>query len=145
MSSSSSTNPFSRFLRGRLDPGAARTAEAEAFVGLWDELETFVIAVYRQAGAGPAEELQWQRLRAGLKQCYPKLEVFLGPHWRAARRSGEPLAEDPFLGLLDLERASEIVGNWPAMQTLPPAREALNTWLLSQGQARAKDDSENGL
>ena len=54
----------------------------------------------------------------------------LEAHWRQVREAGEPCDVDPFLRLLIVRTAGEFVGNWEALQALPPAREAINRLLL---------------
>ena len=127
----SSVNPYSRFLRGRVQ---RRRAEAAALLDAWDRLETLVIGVYRLGRAGEAEELELRAIRAWMQANYRRYAAELEPHWRAVQAGGEPMQVDPFRALWETPAAARWVGDWSSMQRLPAAREALNRWLLALGE-----------
>jgi hypothetical protein len=118
-------NPFSRFLR-QWSPDEG----LDQFVVRWDELEALVIRVYKQSAARPEDEAAYATLRPWIREQYQAFRSVLAPHWRAALVGGQPAKEDPFLHLLRPEKAAAYIDNWPAMQNLPAAREALNRVLL---------------
>lgn len=121
-------NPFSRFLSSKSDdPSFAE------FVEYWDALEALVIRVYKRQGATPADLAKHREIRAWLSAHYPIWREGLRPYWREALVAGRPAAHDPFGFLLAVERADGFVDNWPAMQTLPAAREAINRRLTESG------------
>ena len=101
------------------------------FVSHWDELEALVINIYRMNDAAAEDEEGHQRLRDRLRTDYPHWQNALQAHWQGTRVGGEFIREDPFLKILAVQDASAFAGNWGAMQTLPAAREALNSLLLS--------------
>jgi len=106
-----------------------------AFIQGWDALEALVIRVYKGKSAGEADREEHDTLRAALLQSYSRWQPVLDPHWRQARLAGELAREDPFRFLLQVEEAAGFVGNWTAMQSLPAAREALNSYLLERIEA----------
>ncbi len=120
-------NPVTRRLVDQL--GERRIAR---FVARWDALEALVIRVYREKAASPHDETAYARLRRWLHRRYAGRQDALRPYWQAATINDRPLTEDPFLCLLAVERAAGFVDNWPAMQTLPAARQALNEWLVDR-------------
>lgn len=102
------------------------------FVHHWDELEALVIRVYKGARSTPEDEKQYRRLRRVLGRALPRYEDELALYWPQATVGGRPARDDPFRKLTSYEVALHFVGNWPAMQRLPAARQALNEWLLDQ-------------
>lgn len=129
----STANPFTRALRRRRVPARDPVAGAlDSFIEHWDALEALVIAVYRAGRADAADEAAWARLRAWLGRHYPDLEPALAAQWPGLRSGGRPLAEDPFRALIAIPRATALVGNRPALELLPAAREALNRHLLAR-------------
>ncbi len=124
-------NPFTQSLARTLaDP------TLDSFVDKWDALEALVVRVYRGGAAAPADEAEWADLRPALAAAYPVWSPALAPHWPQTRAGGRPVTADPFFRLLAFARASDIVGDWAAMQTLPAAREALNRMLVARIGAR---------
>ena len=105
--------------------------EIAEFVARWDELEELVIAVYRVEAALPRDEDGYRRLQEWLKTHYPHWQAALRPYWERTRVAGNVTRKDPFAGLIEADHARDFVGNWPAMQTLPAARQALNEWLMN--------------
>jgi hypothetical protein len=133
---SEASNPYTRWLRSVTAPpggpaGATSAQAADAFIADWDRLERLVIDVYRRGEADGQDEAEWQWLRGALAGRHEA--AALAPHWRGVLAGGEALAADPFLDLLALPRAADLVDNRRAMQLLPAAREALNRWLLALG------------
>ncbi len=125
-----SSNPFTRFLRGRLGSGVDRD-RADAFVEVWDRLELLVIGVYRAGRASDEDERELAAIRAWMEERYPGYEADLEPYREGVEAAGRPLDADPFRALWERQSAASLVGDWAAMQCLPAARETLNRWLLS--------------
>jgi hypothetical protein len=122
------TNPFSKFLLSLLP--ANRQAQVDALIDCWDALESLVIRVYQQGYVAPADMEEYAELRSWLQAHYPVHEATLRRHWPATLEAGHPPASDPFVRLFTPTSAEAFVGNWPALQALPAAREALNRYLL---------------
>lgn len=101
------------------------------FVSHWDSLEGLVVNVYRTNYATTEDEAEYQLLRSWLDRHYPDWQDALRPHWQGTLIAGEAVREDPYKKLLAFENARNIAGSWGAMRTLPAAREALNSLLLS--------------
>ncbi len=120
-------NPFSRFLRQW-----SGDEHFDQFVARWDRLEALVIRVYKQGAARPEDEADYAALRPWLRAHYATYQATLEPLWRDTLVGGQPAGEDPFLRLLHPEQAAGFIGDWPAMQHLPAAREALNRVLLAE-------------
>ncbi len=117
-------NPFTRFLSRHLhDPSLTD------FIAHWDRLERLIIAVYKRQQALPADEAEWSAIRPWLLTHYPRWQPALAAFWPQTRAGGQPTAADPFAALLAPDRAATFIHNWPALQTLPAAREALNQLL----------------
>lgn len=123
-----SGNLFSQFLRSLLP--ADRQVQVEAFVERWDALEELVIRVYQQGEATPADEAVYAELKQWFEVHYPELAGPLRRHWPETTEAGHRPTTDPFQRLFSPESATVFVDNWPAMQALPAAREALNRYLL---------------
>lgn len=120
-------NPFTQSLIVRIgDPHLAE------FVRHWDALEALIVRVYRSGRLSPADQREHRRLRDWLRRNYRQWRRGLGPHWRRTRIAGQATASDPFESLLDPRSPASFIDNWPAMQTLPAAREALNQLLLDR-------------
>jgi hypothetical protein len=98
----------------------------------WDKLEALVIRVFKGKTASPGDLDEYRHLRAWLLDNYMLWEESLEPYWRASSAGGEPVQADPFRMILSTPGASGFVRNWKAMQTLPAAREALNSFMLDQ-------------
>lgn len=122
-------NPFTRFLRSQ--ERRAEPAGFATFVEAWDALEALVIHVYRAGSADAATEAAYRQLKSFLVSAYPHWAATLAPYWRDALEAGQPVPADPFARLLATPSATVFVGNFAAMQTLPPAREAINRYLLT--------------
>lgn len=101
------------------------------FVLYWDRLESLVVNVYRTNYATVEDEAEYQHLKNWIEGHYPDWQEALRPCWQGARIAGESVREDPYKKLLAFENATDITGSWSAMRTLPAAREALNSLLLS--------------
>lgn len=102
------------------------------FIERWDALEALVIRVYKGARATPVDERLYKRLRPELRTKLRRYGPELDQYWPKATVGGKLAKHNPFLTLLRAEHPSVFVGNWPAMQMLPAARQALNEWLLDQ-------------
>lgn len=118
-------NPVTRALARRLEDDHLR-----AFIAHWDALEVLVIRVFRVKEATPEDEAEYRRLRSWLQENYPRWQEALRPHWQQAMMAGEVAQEDPFARVMAASQARDFVGNWPAMQALPAAREAINRLLV---------------
>jgi hypothetical protein len=101
------------------------------FVSHWDELEALVIGIYRANFAAEADHENYRRLKDWLSRRYPGWQAALRSHWQGVRIEGEIIQADPFLKILAIDDAGAFAGDWRAMQTLPAAREALNSLLIS--------------
>ena len=120
-------NPVTRALLKKIDhPGLQAFAEA------WDELEVLMVDVYKANGADAAQQAEFADIRRRLAASYPAWQAALEPHWRATTIKGQSLNADPFHALINLDSAEAIVNNWSGMQTLPAAREALNSMLVER-------------
>lgn len=120
-------NRFTQFLQQWLPPDDGRPL----LIAHLDALEALVIRVYKGGAATPADEVEYNNLRAWLAANYPRWQEALEPHWQQSRVAGRPAAEDPVLRLLGAETAAGFVGDWGAMQNLPAVREALNRFILA--------------
>ena len=120
-------NPVTQALLAQLDDPAL-----ENFIVNWDALEELLIDVYKAGSADLKQVAAYTRLRANLERSYPAFEGELAPHWRAARIKGQALEADPFRTLIAPAALEEFIGNWPALQTLPAVREALNEMLVAR-------------
>lgn len=125
-------NPFTRhLLRQSARPDLAALAEA------WDAVEALVVRVYRGGSAGPGDETEYRKLQSALRIELARWRGELGPLWRSATIGGTPAEHDPFDVVLDRPSAAAFVDDWPAMQTLPAARQALNSLILQpRGESR---------
>ncbi len=118
-------NPYTQHLLSHLDD--PRLSE---FIARWDSYESTMIDIFRAGQASAAKKQEHQELRVWLRAHYPDFQASLQPYWQGKKIGGRPTATDPFAWLLSIERATDLIDNWPAMQTLPAAREALNEFLL---------------
>lgn len=117
-------NPFTRHLLER-----SGRPELGPFVEAWDAMESMVIRVYRGGAAGPEDETEYYALRQGLRRHLEVWGAALEGLWPAATVAGQPAERNPFEEILGRPAASAFVGDWGAMQTLPAARQALNSFL----------------
>lgn len=124
-------NPYTQSLLVELDD-----SELAEWVARWDELESLVVEVYCTKRVGGQQAERYPRLRRQLREEYPRWQKRLAPYWRGLKAGGEVVEQDPFRALFAPERASAFSEDWRAMQTLPAAREALNSYLLE----RLKDE-----
>ncbi len=122
-------NPFTRFIRAQSEDRIP--TNFRAFVDHWDRLEALIINVYRQNSVDEETEGAYDELRSWLRAHYPAIAPALTPYWRNAREAGSLPATDPFERLFAPESAWAFVGTRAYMQALPPAREAINTYLLT--------------
>lgn len=102
------------------------------FVEQWDELEALVIRVYKTARATPDDLKLYARLKPALLKQLDRYGAALDAYWPEATVGGKPAARSPFDVLMGHSTAADFVGNWPAMQHLPAARQAINEWLLDK-------------
>lgn len=119
-------NPFTRSLTAGL-----RNAKLAGFVQQWDALEQLVIRVVRAKNASREDEREWTVTREWLVGELPAWSMLFAEHWQGRLIGGEPAQSDPFAALIAYEEARQFVGNQPAMQTLPAAREALNLAIVA--------------
>ena len=123
-------NPYTQSLLARLKARPpAILGEIEEFIRYWDILEELVIRVFKGKSASAEDEAEHQEIRSWLLENYPHWQRHLEPFWRSATINGELAREDPFALVLAIPQASGFVKNWPAMQNLPAAREAINDLL----------------
>jgi hypothetical protein len=101
------------------------------FIYHWDDLEALVINIYKTNYTAAEDHHAYRHLREWLSRHYPRWKAALQPYWQEVHSAGQILQVDPFLEILAVEDASEFAESWVAMQTLPAAREALNSLLLS--------------
>jgi hypothetical protein len=101
------------------------------FVQMWDQFEELVIQVFRSKQASPEAAETYRQVRQDLLLLYPSWQPALAPHWQQSRVKGQASLQDPFTRLLAYQAAADFIGDWPALKHLPPAREALNNYLLS--------------
>lgn len=123
-------NKFTHFLQQWLQPDESLSPLVDHLGGL----EALVIRVYKGNAATPADEAEYGKLRPWLEANYPRWQDALRPHWQQSLVAGRPPAADPVLRLIQAEQASDFVGDWQAMQTLPAVREALNRLILAEKQ-----------
>lgn len=114
-----------------------RDEALEGFIQSWDRLEELVIRVYKRGRVTEEDQAEFNELRAILQASYPDLAPSLEPAWRKALVGGEPAREDPFLFLISTQDAFGFIDHWKAMQTLPAAREAINTYLIEKIERKA--------
>jgi len=117
-------NPFTRHLLER-----SGRPELEPFVEAWDAMESMVIRIYRAGVAGPEDETEYFALQRVLRRHLGVWGAALEGLWRAATVAGQPAERNPFEEILGRPTASAFVGDWGAMQTLPAARQSLNSFL----------------
>ncbi len=122
-------NPFTRFLSQWSADG-----RFQQFIAYWDALELVVVQVYRQRMSVAEAQPEYARVWPWLRQHYGTWADELRPFWQITKAAGAPTAIDPFQLLLDISHPQAILDNWPAMQHLPAAREALNQYILSHSQ-----------
>jgi hypothetical protein len=119
------SNPFTRSIAAAL-----RERRLREFITAWDPIEALVVRVYRGKAALPSDEQEYAALRPRALDAHAHLRDALARHWPTTKVAGAFAVEDPFAALLRRETAAAFVGDWPAMQALPAAREALNKVVL---------------
>ncbi|MCX6017134.1 MAG: hypothetical protein NTZ50_01295 [Chloroflexi bacterium] len=119
------SNPFTRSIAVALHERRLRE-----FITHWDVIEALVVRVYRGDAATTADEVEYAAVRPHALATHTQLRTALEPHWRTAKVAGVLATEDPFVVMLRHEAAADFLGDWPAMQALPAAREALNKLVL---------------
>lgn len=134
-----SANPVTDILLAQIDDGPLRR-----WVERWDELEKLAIEIYRRQRVGWWDKRRYRRLRSRLKFEYRGWRDQLTPYWQRQTAGGKPRLADPFISLLTIERAEDLVDNWQALQLLPAAREALNDYLVSRLESSGRTDSQAG-
>jgi hypothetical protein len=120
-------NTFTRAILKQIDYPALRE-----FVVHWDALEFLVIRVFRAKTASQDNQVEYQQLRSWLSSHYSRWQFFLLPYWKQSLVAGEVAGQDPFKFLLSDPSSEWFAGNWPAMQHLLAAREALNQFLIDR-------------
>jgi hypothetical protein len=121
------SNPVTRAITRAL-----RSRQLRAFVEHCDQLEALVLAVYRAKAASSADHVRYAEIKRWFDTYYGMLAPQLEAHWRASRIGQAAVEHDPFRMLTSHADAAAFVDNWHALQTLPAAREALNTFLLQE-------------
>lgn len=124
-------NPFTRFLSQW-----GGNPQLEELITHWDTVEFLAIHVYKQKRASADEEAQYQTAKKWLDQHYHHWAGDLEPYWRESAVGGTLDHQDPFRFLFENETAVGFVDNWKALQHLPAAREALNQFLVAQGETK---------
>lgn len=133
-------NPVTRRLLDQVaDPDLAEMALA------WDALEEKIVSIYRAGVCPQADALAFEQRRGAASQALRRWTEALEPHWRASTINGERTLQDPFVLVLGLPSAGDILGNRDLLRTLPSAREAINHLLMERMEAdptRGKDPKE---
>jgi hypothetical protein len=119
-------NPFTKYLRQWSD-----NQELTAFIDNWDRLERLVINVYRGKLEPEAAATEYDAVWPRLREQYQKWQALLRPYLANTRVAGKQVQDDPFRLLLEIPNPSAIPGDWPLMQHLPAAREAINRYLAA--------------
>ena len=132
-------NPYTRSLLQRIENPALHD-----WVEAWDQLESLVVEIYRTEAAGPDAQNEYRDLKQRLITGYERWKDELRPHWDGLQAGGEPVQTDPFQKLLEPESAQGFLENWRAMQTLPAAREALNSYLIALIEGAESGDLDAG-
>ena len=122
-------NPVTRRLLDDIDD-----PELADFALAWDAFEEMIVRIYRAGGSSPEDAEAFAERRRSIQQAVDRWEAALDPYSRSGGVEGSLPAESPFRGILRVEHASEIVGNWDLLRLLPPAREALNGLLIDRGR-----------
>lgn len=130
-------NPYTRSLLKQIQDPDLRN-----WVRAWDQLESLVVEIYRTEAAGPGAQKEYRQLKQRLKGGYGRWRENLQPHWQGLEAGGKLLQADPFERLLEPDEARGFLENWRAMQTLPAAREALNSYLISRIEANDSGRSD---
>ena len=120
-------NPFTRHLLE-----SSGRPEFGPLVEAWDAMESLVIRIYRAGEVGPEDETEYSALQQVVKRHLGVWGAALETTWPGATVAGQPAERNPFEEILERPSAAAFVGDWGAMQTLPAARQALNS-LLQQG------------
>jgi hypothetical protein len=122
-------NPVTRRLLDDIDD-----PELADFALAWDAFEEMIVRIYRAGGSSPEDAEAFAGRRRSIQQVVDHWDAALDPHWRPVGVNVALPPESPFRGILRVEHASEIVGNWDLLRLLPPAREALNGLLINRGR-----------
>jgi hypothetical protein len=128
-------NPVTVMLLDRVD-----WPELEAWIRRWDRLEFLYLTVYRRGSAARRQRREYRRLRRELRSGYELWRDQLREHWCTAEVDGRRLDEDPFEKLTRHAILSADRIDWRDLQTLPAAREALNSFLLEVAKGRGGED-----
>ena len=124
-------NPYTQHLLKQRD-----RPNLTALVEAWDAVEALVIRVYRGGSAGPGDETEYRRLQSAVRIQLGPWRDDLAPLWRSATIGGKPAEHDPFDAVLGRPSAAAFVADWAAMQTLPAARQALNSLIVQSPAER---------
>lgn len=127
-------NPYTNSLLAQLSDDELKT-----WVRSWDSLEALIIEIYRQGELSRGQRQRFSAISSDLHGGYNQFKENLAHHWRGLQAGGEPLNEDPFMRLLSAKGPEEFVDNWPAMQLLPAAREALNLFLHERLESKSAE------
>jgi hypothetical protein len=119
-------NPFTRFLN-QWTKNRPNLAE---FIDHWDTLEALAIGVYKAGEPTDEDEQRYAVARTYMLTHYDNFSGPLKEFWKKSKVGGRLDHADPFEYLFQYESAVGFVGNWAALQHLPAAREALNSYLV---------------
>ena len=119
------TNPFTQSLMANVTD-----ENLHAFVTDWDILEGLVVGIFRNKTATAADVQTYAQVRTELQTHLTQWQNALYPHWQGKKIGGQAAQSDPFAALIAPSHAGEFVGNLRLMQTLPAAREALNSLVI---------------
>lgn len=122
-------NPVTRRLLDDIDD-----PELADFALAWDAFEEMIVRIYRAGGSSPEEAEVFADRRRAIQQAVDGWDAALDPYWRPVGVDRALAPESPFRGILRVENAGEIVGNWDLLRLLPPARDALNGLLIDRGR-----------
>jgi len=123
------TNPVTQHLIGQID-----NKDINSLVEHFDVLEVMIIQIYKTKNASRKDERLYRRVKHWMQKHYKTWQNDLEPYWRKTTINNLPVSEDPFLALVEPAKAGDFTDNWLLMQTIPPARQALNEWLLGMVQ-----------
>jgi len=119
------TNPFTQSLMVNVTD-----ENLHNFVKGWDMLEGLVVSIFRNKTATAADVQTYAQVRTELQTLLAQWQSTLYPHWQGKKIGGQAAQSDPFATLIAPSHAGEFVGNLRLMQTLPAAREALNSLII---------------
>ncbi len=104
------------------------------FVEAFDVLEVLIIQIFKSKSITKQDEKVYRKAKKQMRKYYRKFQPALTAYWTQTTINDQLLTEDPFIALVSHGTATDFLDNWHMMQTIPPARQALNEWLLDKTQ-----------